>query len=440
MLPHRCSARHRKLPFYYRPLDKVGTFIFLSAAVVVCQLYFATLHFTSWTNVDSVLGDISNRLETAQRQDKQNQSKPAFGACIMVKEDNDLLYEWLAYHYTVLPLGYLVVGSDIGNSQDPAIVLKRWTKAGIVDLSYWILQPEDFIHRHVNYDEKYGQNATTMDKAQLSLVELKSHHHHALIHRQKGFMTACTELLKKQGVGWTIYIDTDEFVALNPLTSEDEELEVGGKGHFSISNTSYEIRKQFLDSANNKTILDIVLELQRNRDMTECYTMPRLLVGALENGTCPEKDGVQAVQQLARAQLNDRFEHMSTLRFFQHAKKGDFTRSKYGKVMMDLSKIPDETIKLQQPRNIHRPYAAHCGAAGGAHFPNSFLFLRHYIGSWERYASRSDDHRRGRSEWLERAFVDEGSSACAAAVHWYPRFRRVGEGRANFLLGVSTTD
>lgn len=442
------SPSHQKSLLRQKPSNKIFTFLILTSAVFVCQLYLATVHFRSKSNTYSDDNIANTRHATTRRRDTlihQTQTQPAaFGACIMVKDDNDLMFEWVAYHYTMLPLGYLVVGSDIDSAQDPSTVLNRWTQAGIDDFKYWILQPNDFIHRHGNYDEKYGRNATTKDGVDISASEQKKHHHHALIHRQKGFATVCTELLKKEGVRWTVYIDSDEFVALNPLTSEDEMLEVGGVGHFSISNASYEIRKQFADSVNNKTIFDIVTDLQHNGTMSECYTMPRLLVGALENRTCPQKNGVQTVQELARTQLSDRFAHMSTLRFFQHAKKGDFSRSKYGKVMMDLSRIPQETIRLQQPRNIHRPYAAHCGAAGGAQFPNSLFFLMHYIGSWERYNARGD-HRRDRREWEERAFVDDsvaigslGSSACSSSVqNWYPRFfRRVGEVRAKFLLGV----
>lgn len=436
MLRRRCYARHQKAFFYRRPIVGVCTFLFLAAATLVCQLYLATTHFTSMDKVYLPDGDPTYRQTSTPSKKAKNLTQAAFGACIMVKEDNDLLYEWIAYHYTVLPLGYLVIGSDLANSQDPAYVLNRWTKAGVYDLRHWILTPEAFIHRHGNYDEKYGRNTTTKDGAELTSAELRSHYHHALIHRQKGFLTACTELLKKHGVGWSVFIDSDEFVLLNPLTPEDELLEVDGKSHLSISKRSYEIRQSFLEYAGNQTFLDIVLDLQRKNDIMECYTMPRLLVGALENRTCPNEDGVQSVQQLAHVHMSDRFQHMSTLRFVQHAKKGDFSRSKYGKVMMDISKIPDQTIEFKQPRNIHRPYDDHCGSAGGAHFPNSLFFLFHYIGSWDRYASR-DDRRRDRFEWKKRALVDEGTTSTGCAVqNWYPRFfARVGEGRAIFLLG-----
>jgi hypothetical protein len=445
-------------------------FTILSATVFAIQIYFVSVHFYLINEFDSshtlALNHYSSSTDVhLEDEPRHNDRRKAFGACIMVKDDNDLLYEWIAYHYTVLPLGYLVVGSDIDNTQDPSIVLNRWTQANISNLRYWILQPSDFAYRHDsgiinNYNNGTQKlsasalftNATNASEVVskellLSTEEWKTHHHHALVDRQKGFVSTCSEILKKEGVDWTLYIDSDEFIVWNPWTLDDETniSEVHGTGHESISNRSFEIRKQLASQSSvssSRNFHELIVDLQRNGDISECYTLPRLLVGSLENRTCPEKYGVNRVQQLARTQLHERFKHMSTLRFFQHAKKGDFSRSKFGKVMMDLTKVSYETIRLQRPRNIHRPYTAHCGAAGGVNFPDTFFYLMHYVGSWERYSSRKDD-RRGRFEWENRAFVDDDvrMSACASTVHnWYLQFSRlVGEERRNFLLGKKTS-
>jgi len=370
------------------------------------------------------------------------------GACLMVKDDNDLLYEWLAFHFTTLvPAGhalYVVLGSDIDSTQDPAAVLQRWKN--VPELRYWILQPEDFIHRHGNYHDLYGggggnNNSTTaaIEDDIMSPDKRKDHHHHALVHRQKGFITACSQFLKRKGVGWTLYTDTDEFLALHPISSQDDNLTIDGIGHRSITNASYHLRATLSEKMDRGTsVLNILDEAQASGHIGDCVTVPRLLVGALENRSCPAEYGIDAIQQFAQTQLRDRYAYMSTLRFFQHAAEGDFARSKYGKVMMDLSRISYETIQSQRPpRNIHRPYSQHCGPAGGAHFPDSLFFLMHYIGSWERYTSRSDE-RRNRREWEERAFVHASQSACASRIPlWFPRFvQRVGQEGANYLLGV----
>jgi hypothetical protein len=119
----------------------------------------------------------------------------------------------------------------------------------------------------------------------------------------------------------------------------------------------------------------------------------------------------------------------------QHAQKGDFAASKYGKVVMDLSQLDAETVNSTVPRNIHRPYKSVCGPAV-VPFANAVLYLNHYIGTWERYSSRRDG-RRNRQEWQQRAYFDEGVS-CDKEIHaWLPEFiRKMGSRRAQFLLGV----
>jgi hypothetical protein len=425
------SFCHRRNAMFFRFLTLI-----VSSALVI-QIYFASsVHVYFVIELSDVAKGLPFDDERKPPQDSTNEHLKGFGACLMVKDDNDLLFEWIAYHYTVLPLQYLVVGSDINSTQDPTIVLNRWTQANITDLQYWVLQPSDFIHRHGDRSNNSLSNKGMLNPE--NSKEWKKYHHHLFVDRQKAFVTTCTEILKKAGVDWTLYIDTDEFIVWNPWSNYDEwdNLQVDGIGRES---KTLQIRKEF---ANQKLIDEtkqfhpLIRHLQNSGFITECYTLPRLLVGALENRTCPFQYETQKVQRLARTQLHERFEHMSTLRFFQHAKKGDFSRSKFGKVMMDLSKISDETVRSELPRNIHRPYIPHCGPAGGVHFPNSLFYLLHYVGSWERYSARND-HRRDRQEWESRAFVDEETSACASTVHhWYGQFHRlVGEERTPFLLG-----
>jgi hypothetical protein len=442
----------RRLCFHHRNLMLLNFLTLLFANVVFIQVYFSSLvqiYFVNeLSNVAMVLPfkdgfgamvTSSKHGEMESTLDVTNAHRKGFGACILVKDDNDLLYEWIAYHYTVLPLRYLVVGSDINSTQDPATVLNRWTQANITDLHFTILQPKDFIYRHADCSNNSGLTKEILIHEYSA--EWKMHHHHLLVDRQKAFVTTCTEILQKAGMDWTLYIDTDEFVVWNPWTNDDDRnnFTVDGSGSDSISSKSLQMRKTF---ANRRSVSDtkqyysLIRHLQNKGDISECYTLPRLLVGALENRTCPVQYEVQDAQQLGRANLHERFEHMSTLRFFQHAKKGDFSRSKYGKVMMDLSKISDETIRVELPRSIHRPYISHCGPAGSVNFPNTLFYLLHYVGSWERYSARND-HRRDRRVWESRAFVDDDMSACSSMVfNWYLQFyRHVGEERTRFLLG-----
>ena len=58
--------------------------------------------------------------EEAQQQ-KQTKTKKddtkGFAACLLVLEDHMMLTEWIAYHYTTLPLRSLIIGLDPKNTE-----------------------------------------------------------------------------------------------------------------------------------------------------------------------------------------------------------------------------------------------------------------------------------------------------------------------------------
>ena len=335
----------------------------------------------------------------------------SFGACLMVKEDNDLLYEWLAYHYTKLPLRYVYVGSDEGNLHDPNDVLKRW-KVANTGLKYWTVDAKDFIYRH---NASYGHVNSTLET------------HHAFVTRQRGFITTCTEFMKSIGMHWVIYTDLDEFVMTNHF--EENNTTYDDLDDPSINKTNYLLRRELPKRDSKTTVLDSMSKISRIQQFQSCYTMPRLLYGALENISCP------AASRYFQSN-NFLYKRMSTMRFHHHAKKGDFSMNKYGKVFMDVSKLSDNTIS-RQPKNIHRPYKAECRHSYVA-FPESLFYVNHYLGSWERYNSRQDG-RRNKEEWEKRAFITSSSSCHLGLYRWFDHFvELVGMERAMFLLGENT--
>jgi hypothetical protein len=386
--------------------------------VTSIQLYSAFTLKTTWGQNATALMDIPQQgsISDAQFVPRPHLNKnESFGACLMMKEDNDLLYEWLAYHYTVLPLRYILVGSDEGNKQDPRDVLQRWTQAN-TGLNYWILNSTEFMLRHGKHKGKEGNN--------------KDDAHHTFIHRQRGFITTCSEFMKSQGVHWVTFIDSDEFVVMNRMGEDDKRFTIRTRNEpMSITQTSSDMRKALPAHDSDATVLDAIKKLEPIESLSPCYTIPRLLYGAFENLTCP---GTEPTNELAKKEF--KFSEMSTLRFLQHGRKGDFALSKFGKVIVDFSNLTEETI-AQTPRNIHRPWKSVCGP-GVVHFPEAIFYLSHYIGSWERYSSRKDA-RRNRNEWEQRAFITSGSSCDKAVYKWFPRFvKAVGLDRARFLLGV----
>jgi hypothetical protein len=338
----------------------------------------------------------------------------SFGACIMMKEDNDLLYEWIAYHYLMLPLRYLVVGSDEGNTHNPLDVLQRWNGTG---LNYWVLNSTDFVGRHgpSRRDKKNDPHF----------------HHHQFIHRQRGFVTTCAEFLEEKGIHWMTLIDSDEFIVLNRFNNDDT---VDDYHTIQAQNTTYKMR-QLLSSpeAERYTALDVIHKIEQDiQPIDPCTLMPRLRFGALEGISCTDASNVN---ELAKRDYNHAA--MSTLRYKQHAGKNTFSANKFGKVMVDLSQIPN--VSAEVPKNIHRPFKNECPYPV-TWFQDALFSINHYTASWERYSHRQDE-RRNCENWIELAFHDHGDS-CEQRIHtWFPRFVEEvgGHERAKYLLGVDAT-
>jgi len=439
MLFHLASdvlSANRFLPLTARSSLILRLFL-VPILLVSVQLYHA---FTLREHFQTMqLDHLHSRVNSSfhERTDWQSNArlKPSesFGACLMIKEDNDLLFEWLAYHYTTLPLRYVFVGSDEGNTQDPIQVLQRWKDAG-TGLQFWVVNATDF-HRRGAHSSSFSTSAT--QRRGIYSVEHEEAHH-SFVHRQRSFITTCVKFLKSQGLEWVTLIDTDEFLVMNSVGSAENitarEVDVNtGNNRRIIDPIAFQQRHTLPSLESQGTVLEAIRTIESIHTLGPCYTVPRLLYGALENVTCEK---ATSDVQLARSKF--RYEELSTLRFTQHAKKGDFAKSKYGKVIIDVSQLSNETIE-RAPRNIHRPYKPECGPGAVGNFAESLFYLNHYIGSWERYASRKD-FRRNRVEWELRAHLTAGNSCEHEVFRWISRFvAMVGEVRAQYLLGGERT-
>jgi hypothetical protein len=402
------------------------------AMLVIVQLYHA---FTLREQLQGTLGH-----DLPVQDDHTHPFKPiqklnaheSFGACLMIKEDNDLLYEWLAYHYTTLPLRYVFVGSDEGNNQNPLDVLQRWKTAN-TGLHYWVVNATDFMS-HPEMGSKKSPQQKPSKNHRGNYTQEHEEAHHAFVHRQRSFITSCVEFMKSKGLQWVTLFDTDEFLVMNRVGEVEnitmrQDGQKQGNDPTILDPTAYQSRYTLPTVGSRMTVVDAIHKLERIEDLGSCYTVPRLLYGALENVSCPE-----ASTAVATAKTRFNYDELSTLRFNQHARKGDFAKSKYGKVMLNLSRLSNETIH-RTPKNIHRPYKPECGPGAVGNFAESLFYLNHYIGSWERYDSRQDS-RRNRVEWELRAHLTDDTSCEHGAHAWFPRFLDlVGEERAQFLLG-----
>lgn len=358
-----------------------------------------------------------------------HKQKGGFGACVLSKDDNGNLQEWLPYHYTLLPLRYLLVGVDEDSVEDPNDVLRRWNKADL-GLNIKLANASEFVNLFSEFAPKKQRREKQQNQTEIKLaVEA----HQLLKHKQQAFIAYCTRHMKQLGVQWVSMWDTDEFLVVNRIGQDERD----SKSPSQERDTKmYGLQRSLLPNMESTaTVMDIIHNFeQSNTSLDACHVTPRVSFGALEKYSCPNVSSTIA-QIHAKGFPTD---HLNTLRFHQHARKDDFQANKWGKVMLNLEAIPNQTLFQSIPSNIHRPYKKECPRPAVNIFQAPFA-LMHHLGSWEQYQNR-DDARRSYNAWATRAFLDASSSFCYQEVHrWLPRFiEEVGLEQARYLLGADS--
>lgn len=130
--------------------------------------------------------------------------KDGISGCLLLKDDNDRLSEWLAYHWLTLPLKYLVVAVDPTGMTSPKHILDIWRESDMgMDIVLW----DDADYGHwIDY-------------------ELDDKHMHR--DRQKRFLAECQRHHKAKGREYVVVIDPDEFITYNTI-AEDEPDSLSG--------------------------------------------------------------------------------------------------------------------------------------------------------------------------------------------------------------------
>ena len=163
-----------------------------------------------------------------------------FSACLMIKDDNHYLIEWLAYHYHFLPLRRLIVGIDPTSTTSPHCILNRYHSRGLMNITEWYNPYEDYIskeqivleqqYKQLQQDEKKRRkkkNLTNDRRSDLPPIRWsypKSEHPIDIFRfQQQTFYQHCLRTLYKESQlhcheqhdHWVILLDTDEFLVPN---------------------------------------------------------------------------------------------------------------------------------------------------------------------------------------------------------------------------------
>jgi len=334
-----------------------------------------------------------------------------FSACLLVKDDNDILNEWIAYHYFVLNLRTLILATDPTSTQSPAELLQRWRSLTDMKIIEWTdpdYMPTEFVQKGV-FPSEY--NLTQEEFGNVPMTE------HAMLlisihrYRQRVFLAKCMKTLKVQGHSWMMHIDTDEYVTVSKLLRNMKH-----EG-LTIPNTDQP-----------GAVLNVLQQTVRNTsDLVHypCIGMLRVLFGSVESQP-----------QEVHANVPTGFDavRFETFRWRYHGHPHDKKLRKFPKMILDISAIPEADFP-DIACSVHRPIEQYCQRRRQLHyvrFRNTPIALNHYLGSWERYSARNDI-RRSRDVYDLKAKQD----CCKDdyARKWLNGFvKQVGSDKASQLL------
>jgi hypothetical protein len=159
----------------------------------------------STTNSSKIKPIAPKVMETPKGENDQD----SFSICLLIKDDNYLLNEWIAYHYHVLKLRHLVVAVDPESETSPADMLESWRKNFGLQVDEWTDQnfmPEFFLqgkYGRVPRMSKWSVNVTTWKndgvdatREDLEKTFQKINRHR---YRQSKFLKECILHLEKTG-------------------------------------------------------------------------------------------------------------------------------------------------------------------------------------------------------------------------------------------------
>jgi hypothetical protein len=124
-------------------------------------------------------------------------------ACLMFMDDNHRLVEWLAYHYFIMPLRHVIVLPEPDSRTSPMDVLERWKPYMTIEV----------------WNDTYGINSNDTLEG-----------HNDLVKRQERFYPECALHLRSLNRTWTMFIDVDEFWAIDETNVPDWKPRMGEHG------------------------------------------------------------------------------------------------------------------------------------------------------------------------------------------------------------------
>ena len=194
-----------------------------------------------------------------------------FSGCLMVKDDNQLLPEWLAYHYTFLPLRHLIIAVDPMSYTRIEGVVEKFRSIGMKIMLFtgneYFVDGRWFETQLKNFDPKNH----TID-----------HRYKFLMQRQNNFYSRCFRILHKKGFRHTMILDSDEFLTFNQEWSKtysyNESSPEGVPDVPSHVGRQNETLAHWIESG-----ADPILTNFESEEYEGCIILPRYLISSRES-------------------------------------------------------------------------------------------------------------------------------------------------------------
>ncbi|CAB9518582.1 expressed unknown protein [Seminavis robusta] len=283
------------------------------------------------------------------------------GACLLIKDDNHWVIEWLAYHWYVAPLRHLIVVIDPSSQTSPLEILDRWKD--LMEIIIW--EDKNFIKPIPKKTRDIYQNNT----------QLMMHRH-----RQASFINTCMRHFKRtKRIPWVFLTDTDEFLSLNYQ-------------HLLTNAASPRHRRmaRFFTMDQPGSVLRFLTHDQKvSKRPKKCLYVKRYMVGSWESSHelveryLPHGNSSNNFT-LSKSDLNPY--KFLTQRFLLQ----DTEKMTLGKNVVHLTAIRKQFVN--ELSDVHRVSREHCPLLSKGHAtPESqFLKINHYLGTQEQWLFRQD--------------------------------------------------
>ena len=295
-----------------------------------------------------------------------------FSGCLMVKDDNQILPEWLAYHYTFLPLRHLIIAVDPMSYTRVEGLVEKFRSIGMKIMlmtgNEYFVDGNWYNNQLKNFDPR---NHT------------KEHRYQFLMHRQSSFYSRCFRILHKNGFNHTMILDSDEFFTFNQ--EWDKTYSYNESSSSGIPDIPSHVGKQnetlahWIDSG-----ADPILSKLSSEEHRGCIVIPRVLVSSIES-TFEETAG----------HVEDGF-NASYFNTILYQKRGalEWEEMQIGKSFLNL-----RHYRWNNCENPHVAFPA-CfivDAGGGAQSkqPKAYsIHVHHNIGSYESFVNLNPFRKR----------------------------------------------